>query len=105
MEKPVRAFYKARITYKNLEWIDGVSTLEDMKYFLIKDVILAPPPNENLDVTAQHIIAQNSISHFWAGNIPVVVENDVFIHPNRIVKIEIVNNIEIVKVNKQSVVG
>lgn len=102
MENPVRAFYKARVTYKNPEWIDGISTLEDMKYFNIKDIVLSPPPGSNLDVVAQHAMAQGSLSHFWSGIIPVVTGDEVYIHPNRIIAVTLVHNVETITVKPRS---
>lgn len=104
MEKPVRAFYKARVVYKNPEWIDGYSTPDELEYALTKDIVLAPPPDKEYDIVQQHAMLQQVIAGFWAGNIPLMVELEIFIHPNRIISVQIVNNnIEIATVSKKAV--
>lgn len=94
------AYYKVRITYKNPEWLDGFSTPEDMEYFQTKDIVLNPAPSKKqMDAVQQHAAAQNTVGLFWSGQAPLMVDGEdteeLFIHPNRIISIEIVTNIEI----------
>ena len=96
----ISAYYKVRIQYKNPGWIDGESTTEDMEYFQTKDIVLNPPPNKKqMDAQQQHAAAQATIGLFWSGQAPLMVDGEntkeLFIHPNRIISIEIVTNIEI----------
>ncbi len=94
------AYYKVRITYKNPEWLDGFSTPEDMEYFQSREIVLNPPPNKKqMDAVQQHAAAQATVGLFWSGQVPLMVDgedtHELFIHPNRIITIEIVTNIEI----------
>lgn len=98
------AYYKVQITYKNPEWIDTISTLADMEYFQTLDIVLNPPPGKELDAVQQHAAAQQTIAAFWGGQAPLMLSNtETFIHPNRIIKIEILSHIEVATSNADAI--
>ncbi len=98
------AFYKARVTYKNPLWRDGGDNTEnDREYFLTFDIVIQPPPQAAGVIQKEHSIALQSIPMFWGGQIPLQPEPGIFIHPGRIVFIEILENVEVAKLNPNAV--
>ncbi len=99
------AFYKARVTYKNPDWKDGEDN-GDLEYHLIKEIVLNPPAEMAGVVQQELAIAQRSVMAFWGGQYPLMPRNNFYVHPARIVSIEIVDNtgkIIIAELDPQSV--
>ncbi len=96
------AYYKARVKYQNPDWKDGEDNV-DLEYFQTQDIKLPFPPNIEGDVLKEHSVAMQIIPMFWSGQIAVQVGKGKFMHPGRIVSVEIVENIEIATVSPEAV--
>ncbi len=96
------AHYKARVTYKNSQWEDGEENA-GLEYFLAKDIVLEPPAQMAGIIQQEHSVALQAIPMFWGGQIPLQPEPGLFIHPGRIISIEILENVEVAKLNPNAV--
>ena len=98
------AFCKVKVTYKNPKWKDGEGKANiNREYFLTKDITLNPPNNIAGQVQQEHAMALQMIPMFWSGQIALQVENSIFVHPGRIISIELMQNIEVAQIPEKLV--
>lgn len=98
------AFFKARVVYKNPEWIDGEKN--HMEYHLTFDIVLQPPAEVAGVVQQEKAVAQRAVGAFWGGQYPLMPKPNYYIHPGRIISIEILKNdvVEVAQLDKQKVI-